>query len=158
MFVDLLRWLHVIGAAVLLGAGGGIAYFMLMAHRTRDPRLIAHVAGTVVLAGTFLTATAVLIQPLTGMLLAVKIGWSLAEGWLAIAMALYVLTGLFCLPLLSIQLRLRDLAQDAVAADLPLGPEYDRLFRIWLACGITAFAAVLAIIWLMLAKPSLSLW
>lgn len=158
MFVDLLRWLHVIGATVLLGAGGGIVYFMLMAHRTRDPRLIAHVAGTVVLAGTFLTATAVLIQPLTGMLLAVKNGWSLTEGWLAIAMALYMLTGLLCLPVVSIQLRLRDLAQDAVVAALPLGPEYDRLFRIWLASGITAFAAVLAIIWLMLAKPSLSLW
>jgi uncharacterized membrane protein len=158
MFVDLLRWLHVIGATVLLGTGAGIAFFMLMAHRTRDPRLIAHVAGTVVIADTIFTATAVVAQPLTGMLLALKIGWPLTDGWLAVSIALYVLTGLFWLPVVWIQLRLRDLATAAVAADLPLGPEYDRLFRIWFACGIPAFAAVLAIVWLMLAKPPLALW
>ena len=158
MFVDLLRWLHVIGATVLLGTGAGIAFFMLMAHRTRDPRLIAHVAGTVVITDTIFTATAVVAQPLTGILLALKIGWPLTDGWLAVSIALYVLIGLFWLPVVWIQLRLRDLARAAVAADLPLGPEYDRFFRIWFACGIPAFVAVLAIVWLMLAKPPLALW
>jgi uncharacterized membrane protein len=113
---------------------------------------------TVVIADTIFTATAVVAQPLTGMLLALKIGWPLTDGWLAVSIALYVLTGLFWLPVVWIQLRLRDLATAAVAADLPLGPEYDRLFRIWFACGIPAFAAVLAIVWLMLAKPPLALW
>ena len=158
MFVDLLRWLHVIGATVLLGTGAGIAFFMLMAHRTRDPRLIAHVAGTVVITDTIFTATAVVAQPLTGILLALKIGWPLTDGWLAVSIALYVLIGLFWLPVVWIQLRLGDLARAAVAADLPLGPEYDRFFRIWFACGIPAFVAVLAIVWLMLAKPPLALW
>ena len=31
-----LRYLHIVGATVLLGTGMGIAFFMLMAHRTRD--------------------------------------------------------------------------------------------------------------------------
>jgi uncharacterized membrane protein len=38
----LLRYLHIIGATVLLGTGAGIAFFMLMAHRTGDPRVSAH--------------------------------------------------------------------------------------------------------------------
>ncbi len=153
--VDVLRWLHVIGAAVLLGTGAGIAFFMLMAHRTRQPALVAHVAGTVVVADLLFTATAVVAQPLTGLGLALLVGWPLTEGWLLVSLALYVLTGLFWLPVVWIQLRMRDLARAAAREGLPLPGEYHRLFRIWFACGIPAFLAVLAILWLMLAKPSL---
>ncbi len=152
---DLLRWLHVIGAAVLLGTGAGIAFFMLMAHRTGSPVLVAHVAGTVVLADTLFTATAVVAQPITGLLLAREVGWSLTEPWILLSLGLYVLTGLFWLPVVAIQLRLRNLARAAAAAGTALPPAYHRLFRIWFACGVPAFAAVLAIFWLMLARPSL---
>ena len=155
--VDVLRWLHVIGAAVLLGTGAGIAFFMLMAHRTRQPALVAHVAGTVVVADLLFTATAVIAQPLTGLGLALLIGWPLTEGWLLVSLALYVLTGLFWLPVVWIQLRMRDLARAAAREGMPLPGQYHRLFRIWFACGIPAFLAVLAILWLMLAKPSLGL-
>lgn len=152
--LDLLRWLHGIGATVLLGTGAGIAFFMLMAHRTRQPALVAHVAGTVVVADLLFTATAVVAQPLTGLGLALLIGWPLTEGWLLVSLALYVLTGLFWLPVVWIQLRMRDLARAAAREGLPLPGQYHRLFRIWFACGIPAFLAVLAILWLMLAKPS----
>lgn len=151
--VDLLRWLHVIGATVLLGTGAGIAFFMLMANRTRDPGLIAHVAGTVVIADTIFTASAVAIQPLTGIALAHEINWSLSEGWIVVSLALYVLTGLFWLPVVWIQIRLRDMARAAVRDRRPLDAAYDRLFRIWFACGFPAFAAVMAILWLMLMRP-----
>ena len=46
----LLRWLHVIGAYVLFGTGAGIAFFMLWPIARGDPRVIAHVAETVVIA------------------------------------------------------------------------------------------------------------
>ena len=69
---DLLRFAHVVGATVLFGTGLGIAFFMVMANRTRDPHTIAHVAGTVVVADTVFTATAVILQPVTGALLAQK--------------------------------------------------------------------------------------
>lgn len=154
--VDLLRWLHVIGAAVLLGTGAGIAFFMLMAHRSGDARLIAHTASAVVLADTLFTATAVLAQPLTGWLLARALGWPLTEGWLALSLGLYVLTGLFWLPVVWIQIRLRDLARAAMRAGAALPPAYHRLFRLWFACGIPAFLAVLAILWLMLTRPVLN--
>jgi uncharacterized membrane protein len=100
----------------------------------------------------------VLLQPITGYLLAREIGWSLSEGWIAISLALYVLTGCFWLPVVWIQHRLRDLAREAAANSVPLPAAYHRLYRIWFACGFPAFVSVLAIIWLMLARPSLMLW
>ena len=155
MTAEILRWLHVIGAAVLLGTGAGIAFFMLMAHRTRDAALIAHVAGTVVLADTVFTATAVVLQPVTGALLAWEIGWSLGEPWILVSLGLYALTGVFWLPVVAIQIRLRDLARAAAQTGRALPLAYDRLFRVWFACGFPAFAAVLAIFWLMLTRPHL---
>lgn len=149
----LLRWLHVIGATVLLGTGAGIAFFMMMAHRTGDARLIAHVASTVVLADLIFTASAVVVQPVTGALLAWGIGWTLTEVWIVLSLGLYVLTGLFWLPVVVMQLRMRDLARAAVRDGTPLPPRYYRLFRAWFLCGIPAFLSVLAIVWLMLARP-----
>ncbi len=153
MWLDVLRWLHVIGAAVLLGTGGGIAFFMVMAHRTRDAALIAHVASTVVIADAAFTATAVILQPITGILLAREIGWPLTEGWIVLSLLLYVFAGLFWLPVVVIQMRLRNLARAAAKERQPLPSSYDRLYAIWFASGFPAFSAVLGIMWLMLAKP-----
>ena len=76
-WMHFLRWAHIIGATVLLGTGAGIAFFMVMAHRTRDARLIAHTASVVVIADWLFTATAVVAQPVTGTLLAMEMGWPL---------------------------------------------------------------------------------
>ncbi|UWQ92288.1 DUF2269 domain-containing protein [Rhodobacteraceae bacterium M382] len=151
----ILRWLHVIGACVLLGTGAGIAFFMLMAHRSRDPHVIAHTAGVVVLADLLFTTTAVIAQPVTGILLAWQLGWSLGEAWITLSLGLYVVTGVFWLPVIWIQIRLRNLARHALATGTDLTPRYDRLFAIWFACGFPAFAAVMAIVWLMLARPDI---
>ena len=155
VLLDLLRWLHVVGATALLGTGAGIAFFMLMAHRSGDPRAIAHVAATVVTADLLFTATAVVMQPVTGFSLAAIEGYPLTHGWILLSLGLYVLTGLFWLPVLWMQLRMRDLAREAVAGGWPLPSRYHHLFRLWLVSGVPAFAAVLAILWLMLTKPDL---
>jgi uncharacterized membrane protein len=151
----LIRWVHIIGACVLLGTGAGIAFFMMMAHRTGKPSIIAHTAGVVVVADAIFTATAVLVQPITGALLARRIGWELTEGWVALSLGLYALTGIFWLPVVWIQIQLRNIALTVVASGGEvLPPRYFKLYRIWFACGLPAFAAVLAIIWLMISKPS----
>jgi len=155
---ELVRLAHVIGAAVLFGTGAGIAFFMVMAHRTGDAVKIAHVAGTVVIADTLFTATAVVLQPITGLWLAHLVGWPLGEGWIVLSIALYVLTGLFWLPVVWIQIRMRDLARDAASTGTPLPARYFRLYRIWFACGFPAFFSVAAIFWLMLARPSIELF
>lgn len=154
LWVDFLRWAHVIGAAVLLGTGAGIAFFMLMAHRTRDAHLIAQTASFVVLADWIFTASAVVVQPITGLLLAKQIGWPLDETWIVLSMGLYVFTGLFWMPVVWIQHRMRTLARASAQSGDALPQRYFQLFRIWFACGFPAFFAVLAIVWLMVAKPS----
>ncbi len=151
----LLKVAHVIGAAVLLGTGAGIAFFMLMAHRARDPALIAHTAGIVVIADTVFTASAVVLQPVTGAALAHLAGYPLWSGWIAWSLVLYVVTGLCWLPVVWIQLRLRDLAREAVATGTPLPARYFRLFGVWFVLGFPAFSAVIGIVWLMVAKPEL---
>lgn len=155
---DLLRLVHVLGATVLFGTGAGIAFFMVMAHRSRDPRMIAHVAGSVVIADTIFTATAVVLQPITGAWLAHEIGWSLGEGWIVLSLALYVVAGLFWLPVVLIQIRLRNLAREAARDGTGLPKRYFRLYRVWFAAGFPAFFSVIAIFWLMLTKPEIGLF
>ncbi|ANP45748.1 DUF2269 family protein [Candidatus Viadribacter manganicus] len=150
-----LRWLHVIGAAVLLGTGAGIAFFMVMAHRTNDPRIIAHTAAIVVIGDWLFTASAVVIQPITGALLAHATGWSLSEGWIVLSLGLYGLTGAFWLPVIWLQHQMRDLARDAVTQNQTLPARYHQLYRLWFWCGFPAFFSVLAIVWLMLARPAI---
>lgn len=152
-WVHLLRWAHIIGACVLLGTGAGIAFFMVMAQRVKDARIIAHVAGTVVIADWLFTASAVVLQPVTGALLAMAIGWPMTEGWILLSLGLYVFVGVLWLPVVWIQHRLRDLARAAAAAGEDLPEEYHRLYRIWFIMGFPAFAGVLAILWLMVVRP-----
>src|SRR5579864_4654923 len=94
----LLKVAHILGATALLGTGAGIAFFMLMAHRTGDARLIAHTAGVVVIADALFTATAVVLQPLTGAALALLSGYRRTDAWLVASLALYVVAGVCWLP------------------------------------------------------------
>lgn len=151
----LLKFLHLIGTAVLFGTGAGIAFFLLLAHRTKKAAIVAAVARIVVIADFLFTATAVVVQPVTGVLLAVEIGFSLREGWIVLSILLYLLVGALWIPVVFVQIRMRDLAAAAAEQGGALPAEYHRLFRLWFAFGFPAFGAVLAIIWLMIAKPAL---
>jgi uncharacterized membrane protein len=152
------KFVHVIGAAVLLGTGAGIAFFMLMAHLSRNVAVILGVARIVVIADFIFTASAVVLQPVTGVWLAWQANYSLWEGWIALSILLYLVTGAFWLPVVWMQMRLRDLAAEALEHDRPLPRTYHRIFWWWFAFGFPAFAAVLIIFWLMIAKPSIPMW
>ena len=151
----ILKYVHVIGASVLLGTGIGIAFFMLLGHLTGKPAIIAAIARIVVTADFLFTAAAVVVQPITGVGLAWHLGWSLWEGWIALSIVLYLFTGAFWLPVVWMQMRMRDLATEAVADNRPLPTTYHALFWWWFAFGFPAFSAVLAIFWLMIAKPKI---
>lgn len=157
-WLPFIRWLHIIGAAVLLGTGAGIAFFMVMAHRTNDSKIIAHTSRIVVIADYLFTASAVIVQPVSGWLLARLIGWPLIDGWVALSLILYLVTGAFWLPVVWMQHRMWRLAKSAVDRNAALPPEYHRLYRIWFACGFPAFFSVLAIVWLMTNRPMVNLW
>ncbi|HET7608556.1 MAG TPA: DUF2269 domain-containing protein [Gammaproteobacteria bacterium] len=156
MYYFLLQYVHIIGAAVLLGTGAGIAFFMLRAHSTRDVFVIAGVARIVVAADFVFTATAVVVQPVTGFLLAKFLGYPIFDGWIALSLILYAVTGAFWIPVVFMQIRMRNLAEAAVREGTALPAAYHRLFWTWFAFGFPAFAAVLGILWLMTSRPMFS--
>ena len=134
------------------------AFFMLAAHLEGKPIVIAGVARIVVIADFIFTATAVIAQPITGLLLAMQGGYSLREGWIIWSIVLYVFTGAFWLPVVWMQMRLRDLASNAVASNTPLPDEYHRIFWHWCAFGVPAFVAVAIIFWLMITRPQIEFY
>ena len=147
------KYLHVLGAIVILGTGAGIAFFMLMAHLSRDATFIARTARIVVLADFVFTATAVALQPVTGYLLMRADGARFTDSWIFTSLALFLVAGGFWLPVVWMQRRMRDLAAGAAERGAPLPAAYHRLFRLWFIYGFPGFGAVLAILWLMIAKP-----
>jgi len=149
----LVKYLHVLGAIVILGTGSGIAFFMLMAHRTNDVAFIARMASVVVVADAIFTLSAVILQPLTGGLLMMLSATPITEQWLLASLALYVVAGLFWIPVVFMQIEMRDLARQAADQRAALPERYFILFRRWFAFGFPGFGATMLILWLMIAKP-----
>src|SRR5262249_11777581 len=125
----LVKYLHVLGAVVILGTGSGIAFFMLMAHRSGDAAFIAKTASVVVIADMLFTATAVIAQPVTGgFLMGIDGMWAPGPGLIG-RLRLYVVAGLFWVPVVFMQKEMRDLAHRAVQDNTPLPPRYFRAVR-----------------------------
>jgi uncharacterized membrane protein len=149
----LIKWLHIVSSTVLFGTGAGIAFFFLRAQRSDDATIIAAVSREVVLADMVFTVSAVVLQPVTGIALALLAGYRLSTPWLLLSMVLYGVIGCCWLPVVWLQIRMRDLAVDAAAHDLRLPLMYHFYRRWWFALGWPAFFGVLIIFYLMVAKP-----
>ena len=149
-----IKWLHVLSSTVLFGTGIGSAFYLLTAVLGRTPAVVAHVCRWVVRADWLFTATTAVVQPATGWWLVQRAGWPWASGWVAASIGLYVLAMGCWLPVLWLQLHLRDLAAQAANEGTALPPRFWQLFRWWFALGVPAFAAFLAIFWLMVLKPA----
>jgi len=150
-----LKIVHILSATLVLGGSVGIGFFMSMADRTRDARIVAAVGRAVFLADALIAAPAVAGLLVTGPLLAEALGLSLWSGWLGLAMGLLALSGLCWLPGIWPQKRAWRLAARAAAANAPLPPRYFRLMRVWYWLGLPSTAAILAILALMVLKPAL---
>lgn len=150
-----LKWVHILSSVLLVGTGFGSAFYLFFANRSGSVAAQAVVARLVVRADTWFTTPAGIVQPLTGVALASMAGWPLSTPWLAASLGLYVLAGLCWLPVLWLQWRMAALAQAAAAGGHALPAQYDRYARWWEALGYPAFIAMLAIYYLMVAKPAL---
>jgi uncharacterized membrane protein len=146
-----LRLVHILSASVLFGSGAAIAFFMLMAWRSGDHAGFALTARHVVLADWLFTASAVVIQPLSGIALAHVAGWPLTAPWLLASYVLYALIGACWLPVVWIQYRVRD--RLVACEDEAVPAEVHRLMRIWFVLGWPAFIALIGIFGLMIVKP-----
>jgi uncharacterized membrane protein len=148
------KWLHILSSTLLFGTGIGSAFYLLVTTLRQDVRAIASVARTVVIADALFTATTAVFQPLSGWMLLHLAGIPLGTRWVAWSIALYALAIACWLPVLWIQVRLRDHAMHAAQRGEPLPAAYWTFFRWWVALGVPAFFAFLAIFWLMTAKPA----
>lgn len=148
----LVKTLHILSATVLFGTGLGTAYFMWSAMRTSDARVIASVTRHGVRADWLFTAPAIVFQPLSGAWLAQAAGYAWS-GWVGWSIALYVLAGLCWLPVVWLQLRMREMAAAAARSGRPLSDRYRRYVRLWFGLGVPAFAALVAVFFLMATKP-----
>ncbi|HEX3098706.1 MAG TPA: DUF2269 domain-containing protein [Usitatibacter sp.] len=149
-----LKWLHVLGATVLFGTGLGTAFHFWLAHRTGKAALVAAAARSTVIADFAFTLPAAILQPLTGWALARTAGYPLDAPWILASFALYLLAGACWIPVVVLQLRMRDLAHRCAVDGTTLGPEYHKLARIWFVLGWPAFAALVIVIGLMVARPA----
>ena len=151
----LLKYIHILSATLLFGTGLGTAFHGFLAFRSRDARVIAAVGRSVVLADWLFTTPAVIVQPATGIAMAMQAGLPLTTGWIALTFALYALVGVCWLPVVWLQIELRAMGRASQLAGTPLPERYYRFLRYWFLLGWPAFIAVLAIFYLMVLKPDL---
>ena len=149
------KWLHILSSTVLFGTGLGAAFYMFVASRTRDVPVIAVVVRSVVIADWAVTTPAVILQPLTGLWLVHLAGFELASPWLILSMGLYLLAGAAWLPVVWMQIRMREMAATAVRDGAALPATYWRYLNAWVALGAVAFSALVVVFYLMVAKPTL---
>jgi uncharacterized membrane protein len=147
------KWLHVLSSTLLFGTGLGSAYYMFFTSLSGEARSVARVIGLVVIADWVFTLTTIVLQPVTGLLLAHIAQIPLASRWIVWSTVLYFVAGACWIPVVVIQIRMHRLAKAAAANDAPLPDAYRRLFRWWTALGIPAFFALVIVFYLMVAKP-----
>ena len=148
-----LKWIHILSATLLFGTGLGTAFYKYWADLQGDVRAQCVVLRGVVRADWWVTTPAIIIQPVTGVWMARIAGYSLTDGWVFWAMLLYLLAGACWLPVVWLQLRMRALAEQAVAEGTGLSKRYHACKRLWFALGVPAFGALLVVYYLMVFKP-----
>jgi uncharacterized membrane protein len=150
----LYKLLHILSSVALVGVGAGSAFYMFFTLRTRNVDAIAQVSRLVVIADWCFTTPAILVQPLTGYLLMKTLGFTFATDWIQWTLVLYVIAGACWLPVVWLQIRLRDIAAQASALHSALPPLFWRYAKYWELLGYPAFIAMVVIYWLMVFKPS----
>lgn len=151
----LLKWIHILSSTILFGTGIGSAFYMFMANRRKDIAGIYFATRHVVIADWVFTTPSVIIQLLTGIALAHTLGFELTEGWILWALVLYCFAGACWLPVVWMQIKMRDMAKAAFENNTPLPERYWHMNRWWITLGSLAFPAIIIVFYLMVYKPAL---
>jgi uncharacterized membrane protein len=149
----IIKTIHIVSATILFGTGLGIAFFMFRSWFTRDLHEKFFALRTTILADYLFTAPAAVLQPVTGAWLVWNDGFEWTDGWLLATYILYAIAAGCWLPVVWIQIRLKQIVTSCVATDALLPREYDRLFRLWFILGWPAFLGLIAIFFLMVTRP-----
>lgn len=145
--------LHIISSTVLFGTGIGIAFFMFRSWFTDDIQEKLYAARNTVLADYIFTFPAVIVQPLSGFALIGMAGYDTSAYWLVATYVVYIIAGLCWLPVVWIQIQLKNMCIEAAENNTALPAKYNQLFKIWFWLGVPAFLGLVYVFYLMVAKP-----
>lgn len=148
------KWLHILSSTLLFGTGLGSAFYMFFASLSRDTRVIATVVRHVVVADYVFTAPTAILQPLTGFYLIHLAGFPISSTWIVTSIALYLLAGVCWLPVVWMQIKMRDMAIAANASGAELPQRYWSFLKWWVALGVVAFLSLVVVFYLMVTKPA----
>jgi len=141
------KLLHILSATVLFGTGMGTAFFMLRAYLSRNDEAIAVTTRNVVLADWLFTTPAVVVQLATGLWLTNKLGIAFDSAWFVAVISLFVFVGACWIPVVWIQIRIRDLIAAGAGRE-----SYRKLMQTWVVLGALAFSSVILLFYLMVSK------
>lgn len=148
-----LKLIHIISSTVIFGTGVGSAFYMFVANRTKNISHIYFATKYVVIADFIFTTPAVLIQLITGIRLIEITEYSFTDSWIIWALALYFFAGACWLPVVWMQIVMRDMAMEAMESGKALPQRYWKFDMWWIILGSLAFPAVMVIFYLMVFKP-----
>ena len=148
-----LKWLHIISATLLFGTGLGSAYYKFQTDRSGSTRAIAITNRNVVIADWIFTTPTIILQPLTGLGLIYVSGYSFSEPWVWISIVLFCIAGLCWLPVVYLQIVMRNLSEESLHGNNVLPEKYWHLARCWFWLGVPAFISIVAVFGLMVLKP-----
>ncbi len=150
----LVKWIHILSATLLFGTGLGSAFYKWLTDRSGDIHAIVVTNRLVVIADWLITTPTVLIQPISGLWLLHLMDIPLNQGWVILTIILYVIAGICWLPVVWLQIQMRDMALEACQRNIKLDGQYQHLADIWFMLGVPAFAAMVVVYFLMVFKPT----
>jgi uncharacterized membrane protein len=148
------KWLHVLSSTLLFGTGIGSAWYLLFAVISKNVQAIAVVTRILVIADWLFTGVTMIVQPATGFYLIHLAGFPMQTPWIKWSVVLFVIALLCWLPVVWLQMKMRDIAAAAMQQAAPLPAQFWRYFRAWVVLGIPAFFAFIAVFYLMVVKPA----
>ena len=150
-----LKTIHILSAFLLFGTGLGSAFYKFSADRGGVLENIVITNKNVVLADWIFTTPTVIIQPITGIIMANMMNLPLTTPWIMITLILYAIAGVCWLPVVVLQIRMHKLSKQALESGTELPEQYHRYARLWFWLGIPAFLAIMVVIVLMVFKSRL---
>ncbi|MCO6056346.1 DUF2269 domain-containing protein [Pseudomonas sp. MOB-449] len=149
----LLKITHGLLASVLFGTALGGLFFAIRAARSGDAGQIASTYASLMRLELWFIASSAILLPVSGLALAKVGGWPLGQLWLVWSVGLYLLAALCWLPLLWLQVRIRNLARQALRDGKPLAPQVISHVALRGGLAMAALALLVAVYSLMVVKP-----
>jgi uncharacterized membrane protein len=151
-----IKFVHVLAAAAMFGTALAVALFMVLADRSGNVSVIAVTARFAVVVDLMVMIPALALQPISGFPLASAVGLTLGEFWIMLTLLIYALIVAGWLAVLVLEIRIRDLTQEAVLAGLPLPEAYFGMFRLYTVLVWPTLAAMILVFALMIWQPRMS--